>query len=105
MPDCASCRNPCGHNDDYDLANLWNAREDIRSLKVQILSGIRDMAARACRAAALGCRDEEVNRFFYRALFTLGEDTDAEHLLPIARQVEEMNRKAPARRHRSGRAL
>ena len=22
VPDCASCRNPCGHNDDYDLANL-----------------------------------------------------------------------------------
>ena len=105
VPDCASCRNPCGHNDDYDLANLWNAQEDIRSLKVQILSGIRDMAARACRVSALGYRDEEVNRFFYRALFTLGEDTDAEHLLPIARQVEEMSRKAPARRHRSGRAL
>ena len=96
VPDCSSCMNPCGHNDDYDLANLWNAQEDIRSLKSLILFGIRGMAAYVYHAAVLGYRDEEVNRFFYRALFTLGEDTDAEHLIPIALQVGEVNLKAMA---------
>ena len=96
VPDCSVCQNPCGHNDDYDMANLWNAQEDIRSLKSLILFGIRGMAAYVYHAAVLGYRDEEVNRFFYRALFTLGEDTDAEHLIPIALQVGEVNLKAMA---------
>ena len=43
VPDCASCMSPCGHNDDYDIAQLWTADEDIRSIKSLILFGIRGM--------------------------------------------------------------
>ena len=40
-PQCAACASPCGHHDDYPMQKLWNAPEDIRSLKSLILFGIR----------------------------------------------------------------
>ena len=48
------CQNPCGNTDDYDMNNLWNDNEDIRSLKSLILFGIRGMAAYAYHAMVLG---------------------------------------------------
>lgn len=90
-PDCASCASPCGHNDDYDMAQLWNAQEDIRSLKSLILFGVRGMAAYAHHAMVLGYTDEEVNRFFAKALFAIGEDWGMEELLPIVMEVGEKN--------------
>ena len=41
VPECSSCSSPCGRNDEYNMANLWQAQEDIRSLKSLILFGIR----------------------------------------------------------------
>ena len=47
VPSCTGCGAPCGRNDDYDMNRVWNADEDIRSLKSLILFGIRGMAAYA----------------------------------------------------------
>lgn len=91
VPDCSTCQNPCGHNDDYDMKHIWNAQEDIRSLKSLILFGIRGMAAYAYHASVLGYRDGEINRFFYRALFLLGEESSVDALLPVALEVGEVN--------------
>ncbi len=54
---------PCGRTGDYDLAQLWGAQEDIRSLKSLLLFGSRGMAAYAYHAMVLGYRDESVERF------------------------------------------
>ena len=48
---------------------LWNAQEDIRSLKSLILFGIRGMAAYAYHAMTLGYTDTEVNEFFRKSTF------------------------------------
>ena len=53
--------------DNYDLSRLWEASDDIRSLKSLILFGIKGMAAYAYHALALGKTDSEVNSFFYTA--------------------------------------
>ena len=45
VPGCAGCMSRCGNTDDYNMEELWNADEDIRSLKSLILFGIRGMAA------------------------------------------------------------
>lgn len=74
VPDCACCASACGRTDDYDMENIWNAQEDIRSLKSLILFGVRGMAAYAHHAMVLGYTDDEVNRFFAKALFAIGED-------------------------------
>ena len=91
VPDCASCAAPCGHNDDYEVSRLWTADEDIRSLKSLILFGVRGMAAYAHHAMVLGYTDEEVNRFFAKALFVIGEDWGMEQLLPVVMEVGEKN--------------
>ena len=90
-PDCGGCASPCGHNDDYDMKLLWNAQEDIRSLKSLILFGIRGMAAYAYHAMTLGYTDTEVNEFFAKALFALGEDWDMDLLLPIVMETGKYN--------------
>ena len=90
-PDCGGCASPCGHNNDYDMKLLWNAQEDIRSLKSLILFGIRGMAAYAYHAMTLGYTDTEVNEFFAKALFALGEDWDMDLLLPIVMEVGKYN--------------
>ena len=87
VPGCSRC----GRNDDYDMNLLWNAQEDIRSLKSLILFGVRGMAAYAHHAMMLGYADEEVNRFFAKALFAVGEDWDMDALLPIVMEVGEKN--------------
>ena len=51
---------------------LWNAQEDIRSLKSLILFGIRGMAAYAYHAMTLGYTDTEVNEFFAKSTFCTG---------------------------------
>ena len=91
VPDCASCMSPCGHNNDYDVSRLWTADEDIRSLKSLILFGIRGMAAYAYHAMVLGYTDGEVNRFFAKALFAIGEDWGMDDLLPLVLEVGEKN--------------
>ncbi len=96
VPDCALCAAPCGHNDDYDMKHIWQAQEDIRSLKSLILFGIRGMAAYVYHAAVLGYRDEDVNRFFYQALTLLGEEAEMGDLLQMALKVGEVNLKAMA---------
>lgn len=90
-PDCINCASPCGRNDDYNMVQLWNAQEDIRSLKSLILFGVRGMAAYAHHAMVLGYTDEEVNRFFAKALFAIGEDWGMEELLPVVMEVGEKN--------------
>ena len=67
------------------------AQEDIRSLKSLILFGIRGMAAYAYHAMTLGYTDTEVNEFFAKALFALGEDWDMDLLLPIVMETGKYN--------------
>lgn len=91
VPQCASCGAPCGRNNDFDMDELWNAQEDVRSLKSLILFGLRGMAAYAYHAMVLGYSNDELNRFFYKGLFALGEDWGMEELLPIVMEVGKYN--------------
>ena len=75
---------------------LWNANEDIRSLKSLILFGIRGMAAYAYHANVLNYEDAEVNQFFCEALFKIGYEESVEKLLPTVLKVGEINLKCMA---------
>ena len=101
VPECSRCSSPCGRNDEYNMANLWQAQEDIRSLKSLILFGIRGIAAYAYHAMVLGYVDEEIYRFLYRALFAVGEDRGMEELLPLVMEVGKVNLNCMALLHRA----
>ena len=91
MPGCAACASKCGNTDNYDVSRIWEADEDIRSLKSLILFGIRGMAAYAYHAAVLGYKSEEVQEFFYKALSVLAEDFGMEELLAVAMEAGKVN--------------
>jgi hydroxylamine reductase len=94
---CCACASACDRNNDYDMNDLWNAEEDIRSLKSLILFGIRGMAAYAYHAAVLGYNDQNVSKFMYKALFAIGMDNwGTDELLPIVMEVGEVNLKCMA---------
>ena len=95
-PGCTACGSPCGQNDDYDMNEVWNANEDIRSLKSLILFGLRGMAAYAYHAMVLGYTDADVNEFFYRAMFVIGYEDTMEALLPMVLKTGEVNLKCMA---------
>lgn len=80
----------------YDLDQIWEAQEDIRSLKSLILFGLRGMAAYAYHAMVLGYEDAQVEQFFYEGLSAIGEDWNMEQLLPVVLKVGEVNFKCMA---------
>ena len=90
-PGCATCAARCGNTDDYDMARIWEADEDIRSLKSLLLFGIRGVAAYAYHAMVLGYQSEEVSEFLCRALAILGEDFEMEDLLPVVLETGKVN--------------
>lgn len=76
----------------FDMNLIWQANEDIRSLKALILFGLRGTSAYAHHAYVLGYEDKEVNAFIYKALKALGEENyGMEELLPIVLDLGRIN--------------
>ena len=73
------------------MNNIWNADEDIRSLKSLILFGVRGMASYAYHAMVLGYTDASLNQFFVTALSALSKDWGMNELLPIVMEVGRFN--------------
>lgn len=91
VPECYNCASSCGRTDNYDIGRLWRAEEDVRSLKFLILFGIRRIA---CHMDAPDEMEGAIPDLLYRALFALGmEDWGVEELLPIVREVCQVNAK------------
>lgn len=76
---------------DYEMARIWEADEDIRSLKSLLLFGLRGVAAYAWHACSLGQTDKTVNAFILEALDALGKDLGMDALLPLVLKTGEVN--------------
>ena len=85
---CSGCGTASGG---YDMARMWNADEDVRSLKSLFLFGMRGMAAYAYHALVLGYTDAVVTSFFYKGLAALGEDWGMDELLPLVVECGKVN--------------
>lgn len=81
---------------DYDMKQLWEANEDIRSLKSLILFGVRGMAAYAYHASVLGYSDPDVNAYILEALSKIAKEDAMDALLPVVLKVGEVNLKCMA---------
>lgn len=88
---CAVCKAPCSRTEDYDLSEIWNAPEDIRSLKSIVLFGLRGMAAYAFHAKALGYSDKSVSGFIFEGMCKLGYELPEDKLLELALRLGEIN--------------
>ena len=74
-----------------EVQALWQAEENIRSLKSLLLFGLRGMAAYAYHAMVLGYTDETVNLFFREALVQIGLELTMDELLPEVLKLGEVN--------------
>ena len=80
-PNCANCTMRCGNTDNYDLARLWAAPEDIRALKLRLLAAVFRLAQGRPAARAQEVIDQ--------ALFVLADDWDEELLAPVVKRAED----------------
>ena len=78
---------------EFDIKTVWNADEDVRSLKSLILFGLRGIAAYAHHARVLGYTDKAVDDFFYEALIAVSKDLSIDELLPLVLKTGEINLK------------
>lgn len=90
-PNCATCTAKCGNTDNYDMEKLWNEQENIRSLKLLILFGIRELAAYVYHAKALGYSDKTIDDFFLKSLCIISYDWTMEQLLSVVLEFGEVN--------------
>ena len=81
-PNCATCTMRCGNTDNYDLARLWNAPDEIRTLKLRLLAALFTLAQRRST--------ERIQKEICDDLFVLAEDWDTSLLSPIVRRAEEL---------------
>ena len=77
----------------FDVKDIWDCSEDLRSLKSLILFGLKGMAAYAYHAWILGYKSEEVNNFFYEALKELAKETSSDELTKLVLKVGRINLK------------
>ncbi len=84
------------NGDALDMNGVWEANEDVRSLKSLILFGLRGMAAYAHHALVLGYSDDEVNAFFCKGLKAIGDDLSADELLGLVLELGKVNLKCMA---------
>lgn len=80
-PNCAICTMRCGNTDNYDLARLWAAPENIRALKLRLLAAVFRLA----QSRPDACAQEVIDQ----ALFVLAEDWDEELLAPVVKRAED----------------
>lgn len=80
-------------SDDFEINVIWDANEDIRSLKSLILFGLKGIAAYAYHAMILGYKDTQVNDFFYEALKAISQDLTSDELLKLVLKTGEINLK------------
>ena len=91
-PGCSQCMAPCGRTADYDMQALWTAEEEVRALKLRILTDLREIAAHITHAPAQQDKKTDVYPLLSEALFKIGYDESVDALLTTVRKVEETKR-------------
>ena len=87
-PGCSQCMAPCGRTADYDMQALWNAEEEVRTLKLRIVADLREIAGHIAHAPAQQDEETDVYPLLSEALFKIGYDESTEALMTTVRKVE-----------------
>ena len=90
IPNCLNCASPCGRTLNYNMDQLRNSAEPVRSLKTVLLTGLCQMSVYVYHAMSLGYSDPALDAFFYEGLFAVGENWNQEFLLPVILKLGNM---------------
>ncbi|OQB14707.1 MAG: Hydroxylamine reductase [Firmicutes bacterium ADurb.Bin193] len=88
-----NAENPNGESLNIDMNNIWTENEDVRSLRVLLLLGLKGMAAYYYHANALGYYDDEVMQWFYGGMSTIAEQKSIEEWLELLNEFGFVNLK------------
>lgn len=92
-PGCAECAFPCGNTSDYDMGRIYGAEEEIREIKLQIISRLRNLAAYVCRCREQGKAAELDGSFLCRAISYIGFDLEKEPLQGLLEEIGDIEKK------------
>lgn len=96
-PNCAHCPSPCGNTSDYDMRRVYEAGEEIRRAKLQILDGLKGLAVDIYQS---GGESDKVGKFFYRALSYIGYDMEEASLRALLSETERWKKEIHIRRRK-----
>ena len=92
-PGCATCQSPCGNTSDYDMSRIYDAEDSIRSLKLQILSKLQNLASDLYQNEKMNLLSQESMELFYKVLIYISFDMEKEGLLAFLEETQESIRK------------
>lgn len=88
-PGCAVCQTPCSNTSDYDMSRIYEAEEEIRDLKLGILSEVEKLAADLYRCGKIDALSGESAEVFYKALAYISFDMERDGLLAFRDETRE----------------
>lgn len=88
-PGCAACQSPCGNTSDYNMIRIYNAEDSIRSLKLQLLSELQNLAWDLYRNDKTNLLPQESMELFYKVLIYISFDMEKEGLLTFLEETQE----------------
>ncbi|MCH5192021.1 MAG: hypothetical protein J1F23_07635 [Oscillospiraceae bacterium] len=90
-PGCMTCTSPCGNTSDYDMERIYNADEETRHMKLNILSEISE-TAKYIYKNEVPLSEKEIE-FFYKALSYMSYDLKTDSLLSLLDEAQDIKRK------------
>ena len=83
IPSCFTCAFPCGRTDNYNMQELYDMDDTLRSLKTKLLSGVQTLASKS------NC-DKATTLYLYKALILFGIYWDEDGMLPLLDELEKV---------------
>lgn len=87
-PNCAACQTPCGNTSDYDMSRIYNAKVDIRDLKLKMLSALKELAAELYSRQKQDTLSAESMEIFYKVLSYISYDMEKDSLITFWNEVQ-----------------
>lgn len=89
-PGCAICAMPCGNTSDYDMNRIYRAADDVRKVKLDILTRLGELASDIYYKKEPEKIHEGIMETFYKALSYISYDMEKEALFTFFEEMEEL---------------
>lgn len=87
-PGCATCPNPCGNTDDYDMGRITAADEDVRAAKLTLLEQLLELSE-----LSVSSPSDDLYVFVFRVLSVLSWDWESDMFQPTLDDMSEWIKK------------
>lgn len=89
-PNCAVCAMPCGNISDYDMNRIYQAEDEVRKVKLDILTSLGELALNIYRKKEPEEIQKGIMETFYKALSYISYDMEKEALFTLFEEMGEL---------------